>query len=79
MLKSPSHNRTEERELRIRLELSCEGFKKFHIHSWNGDHREELVDSNNPECDEDFLSDMFCCPDFSDIGNHRKILRFRVL
>ena len=70
MLESPSHNRTEKRELRIGLELDREGLKECHIHSWHWDNGEELVDGDDPQCDEDLLANMFCCPDFSDIGDH---------
>ncbi len=71
MLESTSHNGTKEGKLSIGLELRREAFEERDIHPWNRDDGEELVDSDDPEGDEDLLADMFCFPDFSDISDHK--------
>ena len=35
------------------------------------DSREELIDDDDTECEEDLLTDMFCCPDFFEVRDHK--------
>ncbi len=80
VLETTTHDRTKKWELCIEPQLFCEGFEESDIHSWNRYHWKELIDCHNSECDEDLFADMFGCPDFSDIGDHRMILRiWRIL
>ena len=80
MLESTAHDGTKEWELRIESELFGKCLEKDDIDPRNGDHWEELIDRDDPEGDEDFFADMFGCPDFFQIGDHRMILRiWRIL
>lgn len=74
ILKSTSHNRSKECELSIGSELCCICFEKCYINSRNWHISKEYVHSNHSNRKQNLFTDMFCCPDFFNIGYH-KIMR----
>jgi hypothetical protein len=71
LLEPTTHDRPEECKLSIGLELLSEGIEECDIDPWHRDSREELIDDDHTYSEEYLLADMFCCPDFFEIRDHK--------